>query len=305
MFSFFFGDNISKFINKDDIDEYGDYSLNYKNSQKFLLECDDEIRPVIKKIIEKTKYVSFMDFMRSLFSSVKKLFDKINELNKKTLYLYDCKCNRWLFKYIYKMINFLNPEIKFRIINDKYKNFKDDDFIILPFDCLFDGNQINLNVNIISKFKKAIHIYILSPYMSSYAIFNIINKYNEKKFNYKMIIGSHKKIDEFLLKDVLNFKEIVLLEKYYPSFQNNQSKFNTNYNNVYLFYFNHKLGDFNTTLTLLYMGIIPNMHNSIILKNEKDIHKLQIIPLINNCNYVYNYDNIDSKFPICPSPKYI
>jgi hypothetical protein len=40
MLSCLFGEDIDKIINKDDIDEFGDYSLNTKNIDKFLKECD-------------------------------------------------------------------------------------------------------------------------------------------------------------------------------------------------------------------------------------------------------------------------
>ncbi len=308
MFSFLFGEDISKFLNKNDIDEYDDYSLNYKNIDKFLKECNDDIRPIIKKILGKTKYVSFTDFMRSFFSSIKNLNDELKKMDKKQIYLYECKCkcNRWIFKYFYRMIKHFNPEIKIKIINDNYKNFKDDDFIILPFDCLYTGFQITKNTKILcnnNKNKKSIYIYVLSPYMSSYGIFNMKNKKMEKEYNYKLIIGSHIKIDEYLITEVLNFKEIELLRKYYPTIKE-EDNLESNLENIYFFYFNHKLGDLHTTLTLLYMGIIPNYNNKRILESDHNRKELEIIPLINNCNYIYNYSNINTHNPICPSPIY-
>ena len=190
MLSCLFGEDIGKIINKDDIDEFGDYSLNIKNIDRFLKECDICIKPIIKKILENTKYISFIEFMSSFFSSVKNLNDELVKIDKKIIYLYECrcKCNKWIFKYFYRMIKFLNPEIKIKLINDRYKNFKDDDFIILPFDCLYTGFQITKNTKILcnnNKRKKNIIIYVLSPYMSSYGIFNMKNKEMEKEYNYK------------------------------------------------------------------------------------------------------------------------
>ena len=310
MLSCLFGEDIDNVINKDDIDEFGDYSLNDKNIDRFLRECDIDIKPVINKILENTKYICFKDFMRSFFSSVKDLNDELRRIDKKIVYLYECrcKCNKWIFKYFYRMIKYLNLEIKIKIINDEYKNFKDDDFIILPFDCLYTGFQITKNTKILcnnNKRKKNIIIYVLSPYMSSYGIFNMKNREMEKEYNYKLMIGSHNKIDKYLITEILNFKEIELLERYYPTIT--EDKFGSNLNNIYFFYFNHKLGDLNSTLTLLYMGVIPNYFNRNKLRNykkEKKSIKLQILPLINNCNYVYNYSNIDTRNPICPPPIY-
>jgi len=309
MFSFLFSEDISKYLNKDDINEYGDYSLNQRNIGKFLKECDDDIRPIIKKILEKTKYVCFMDFMRSFFISVKNLNDELIKMDKKQVYLYECKCkcNRWIFKYFYRMIKNFNPELKIKIITDEYKNFKDDDFIILPFDCLYTGFQITKNTKILcnnNKKKKLIYIYVLSPYMSSFGIFNMKNKEMEKEYNYKLIIGHHIKIDEYLITEVLNFKEIELLRRYYPTMKEGEDKLGSNLENIFFFYFNHKLGDLHTTLTLLYMGVIPNCNNRKILNTNNNKKELEILPLINNCNYVYNYSNIDTHNPICPPPIY-
>jgi hypothetical protein len=310
MYSCLFGEDISKFIDNDKIGENEDYSLDEKNIDRFLRECNNDIRPIIRKIIDNTKYISFENFMRSLFKSIKILNDELKKLDKKIIYLYECrcKCNKWLFEYLYRMITFFNSEIKIKIINDNYKNFKDDDFIILPFDCLYTGFQITKNTKILcdnNKYKKNIIIYVLSPYMSSYGIFNMKNKKMEKEYNYKLIIGNHIKIDKYLITEILNFKEIELLRYYYPSkVPENKINLESNLENIYFFYFNHKLGDLNSTLTLLYMGVIPNDFNRRKLLYEYEDKKLQIIPLIKNCNFVYNNSNIDTHNPICPPPIY-
>lgn len=337
MLSYLFDDDISKFIKRDEIDEYGDYSLDERNIERFLRECDDKIRPIIRKIIENTKYISFREFMRSLFKSVKDLNDVLMKMDKKIIYLYECrcKCNRWIFKYFNRMIKYLNPEIKVKVINDRYKNFKDDDFIILPFDCLQTGFQITKNTKILcnnNKKKKRIDIYVLSPFMSSYGIFNMKDKEMEREYHYKLHIGTHKKIDEYLITEVLTFKEIELLSNYYPQISP-EDKYDSNLDNIYFFYFNHKLGDLHSTLTLLYMGVIANFFNRKQLQERIDFYqfgkyrkinedereeierqnylrkkdmeryfKLQVIPLIKNCNYVYKYENINTQNPICPPP---
>lgn len=337
MLSYLFDDDISKFIKRDEIDEYGDYSLDERNIERFLRECDDKIRPIIRKIIENTKYISFREFMRSLFKSVKDLNDVLMKMDKKIIYLYECrcKCNRWIFKYFNRMIKYLNPEIKVKVINDRYKNFKDDDFIILPFDCLQTGFQITKNTKILcnnNKKKKRIDIYVLSPFMSSYGIFNMKDKEMEREYHYKLHIGTHKKIDEYLITEVLTFKEIELLSNYYPQISP-EDKYDSNLDNIYFFYFNHKLGDLHSTLTLLYMGVIANTYNRKQLQERIDFYqfgkyrkinedereeierqnylrkkdmergfKLQVIPLIKNCNYVYKYENINTQNPICPPP---
>jgi hypothetical protein len=78
--------------------------------------------------------------------------------------------------------------------------------------------------------------------------------------------------------------------------------------NKFLVYFNHKLADYASTITLFYMGVVPNSHNKRILHertkkgNINGNLPLQIIPIINNCNYTRK--NINVNYPICPHPPY-
>lgn len=147
-------------------------------------------------------------------------------------------------------------------------------------------------------------IYVLSPYMSSYGIFNMRNREMEREYHYKLHIGTHIKIDKYLMSEILSLDEMNRLERYYPVGDN--GKLSVNYDNIYLFYFNHKLGDYNSTLTILYMGVVANRDNSnklgkMIKEGYKDGGiRLGIIPLIKDCKYVYNYMNIDTQNPICP-----
>jgi len=76
----------------------------------------------------------------------------------------------------------------------------------------------------------------------------------------------------------------------------------------FLVYFNHKLADYASTITLFYMGVVPNSYNKRILHertkkgNRNGNLPLQIIPLIKNCNY--NRKNINVNYPMCPHPPY-
>jgi len=341
MFSCLFGNDIVKFVKKEEIDEYEDYSLDKKNIEKFINECDKEIKEIIKKLLENTKYISFIEFIQNLFTSIIDLNKFLIKNENKYIYIYECKCkcNKWMFKYIFRIIKYLNSNIKIKIIDNSFTKFKDNDFIILPFDCLSTGFLINKNTKILCNNnynKNKIEIYVLSPYMSSYGIFNMKNRENEKKFNYKLHIGTHINIDKYLINEILTITEIRQLKEYYPDIIDD--KISINYNNIYLLYFNYKLGDYTSTFTTLYMGLIPNKHNQALIKKiqfinteiirlkkinkidkkkenqkmrnemikeniiqEEDIYKnLEIIPLIKNCKFIYNIFNIDTQNPICP-----
>ena len=67
-----------------------------------------------------------------------------------------------------------------------------------------------------------------------------------------------------------------------------------------LVYFQHKLADGTSTISLFYKGLVSNKHNLEILSNytEDDFDKLMIYPLINNCTYSKHFVNQ------CPFPPY-
>jgi len=94
-----------------------------------------------------------------------------------------------------------------------------------------------------------------------------------------------------------------------------------NTKNNYLIYFDHKLADPVSTITIFYLGIVPNQKNLFNFKRLNNIFKnkmsflitsyidhfinsnnFDIIPFIKNCNNFYN--NISLWSPKCPFPPY-
>jgi len=93
------------------------------------------------------------------------------------------------------------------------------------------------------------------------------------------------------------------MNKYYPQkiygLENSGSHY---FESKSLIYFQHKIGDLQSTIPLFYNGLIPNDSNVEILMSitkdnyEEMIKKLEVITLISNCN--------DSIIITCPKPPY-
>jgi hypothetical protein len=300
-----------------------DYSLNKENIKEFIKKSDKKIRHIVKKIIDNTTYISFKEFKKQLVKSFKKFIKYIKKLKINIVYVYktknfENKSNGWIYYLFTSYLKTIKNNIKFILISDEKLNLlNNNDLLLITDDCIYSGHQMKSNlINNIGKNKKinvSLLIYILCPYISSYGINAITYKEHLIEFNYKIIIGYHKKLDKYLCRNFLSQEEIKLMKSYYSNL-NLKDVVNDDDDLYYiefdgfLVYFNHKLADYASTITLFYMGVVPNNYNKKILKertkngNKNGNLPLQIIPLINNCNY--NIININVNYPICPYPPY-
>ncbi len=300
-----------------------DHSLDKMNIRRFIKESDRKVREIVKKIIENTTYISFKEFRRVLFKSFRKFIDDMKREKRRIVYVYKTekwknKSNKWIYLLLKNYIKKENFKLKLILISKtKLKSLKSNDTIIITDDCSYSGTQMQGNlIRDFGKYKNPktlLRIYILCPYMSSYAVKAITYKEHEKEFNYKVKIGYHKKLDKYLSSNFLNQEEIKEIESYYSNLHpkdminDDDDLYSIEFQN-FLIYFNHKLADYASTITLFYMGVVPNSHNKRILHertkkgNRNGNLPLQIIPIIKNCNY--NRKNINVNYPMCPHPPY-
>lgn len=289
------------------LEKLKDHSL--INTSKFIKASDIKVRKIVKKILDNTKYINYKEFIKNLNISIKDLLYYLKFKKLKTAYVYksikfNTKSNGWIYNYIKKMFKYLKSNIKLKLINlNNIKKLKNNDIVIFPDDCIYSGLQMSSNINKFIKLKKKNLIYILTPYISSFGINNIKNTIGKKN---KLKICKHVNIDKYLIYKYLKINEIAKIEGFYSNLEKKllNDKYISKFRNVYLLYFNHKLADFISTITLFYMGVVPNNYNkrALIYRTENTIPKLQIIPLINNCNYKKIKINVNN--PICPKPPY-
>jgi len=276
----------SKFLNN--FESYINNPLNHKfnksNIKKFLNACDDETRPLAKKIIDNTKFISFKEMIKYLNKNIEELNNFIKKDRPIFLFINKNDDNKWIYLYFnnYVQYKYPNREIilltDYVINNDKMIN---DDTIVFMEDCITNSQILNNLLSLINKNNLKLNIFILSPFITKNAEFliNILTLSN----NYKLIFNSHMNYIP-IITDYLNYKEIELLTSYYTNY-NEKYPINSYYfeifMNKYLIIFDYKINDFNLTLPLFYRGIVPNSHNKKLFNNAtiNIPNNLEIIPL--------------------------
>jgi len=278
------------------------HEFNKSNVEKFLDACDVETRPIAKKIIDNTKHVTFKEMIKLLNLNLKELIDLSRK--DRPLFIYINKSqglessNYWIYLYLKDFLNFYNPNQEIIVITNKIidnSKLKNDDIIVM----LDNMNDIE---KLINKNNLKLHIFILVSFISKKDKY-LINKYNDNDKNLKIILNSHYSYIPNI-NDYLNTTELQLLISYYSYYSSLNSHYDMNYEyftGKYLIYYDHKLGDTNTTIPLFYSGIVPNSYNKKLFNENLDIpENLEIIPLLRNCENVRNTSRYNPECPISP-----
>jgi hypothetical protein len=306
------------------------HSFNYNNIDKFLDACHPSVKNICVKIFLNTIHISFETFLTQLNINVADIFNFITPkrpifilIDKFTVDNYKFKSNYWLYTYVqnyikYKTSNNNNNIILIDDLDDK--RLIDNDLIILVDDCVYSGLQMSFTLkNLKNKNKLKLKIFLLIPFITTGGynkIYNAIISIPDLKKYCNVYLNKHYNLIS-PIKDFLTTNEIKLINKFYGNLQN--------FNYSYLIYFDHKLADTASTLTLFYLGFIPNKKNQKFFEelfkivdydlknnitnnfykkynnfiNSKDF---DIIPVINNCQ---NYTKkLDIWSPKCPYPPY-
>ncbi len=283
------------------------HSLNEKQIEKYINACDIETREILRKIFKNTIHISFENFIRNLNKNIKNL---INYIQKKEIIFFYIneeekdKSNNWLYKYIENYINYYYPEKHILTISN-LSLIPNNAYIIFVDDCIYSGIQMSGNITNLKNIKtdNKINAYLLCSYISSYGL-NKINKLVEKlKLLRNINFHINSNVNDIpLINDYLTKEEIEILNKYTGIDM-------SNINGKYLIYFDHKLADTISTITHIYSGYVLNKHNlniySLMTGNEETdleyYEKLDIIPIIKNCENIRNYDLFK---PLCPYTPY-
>jgi hypothetical protein len=97
------------------------HEFNEKNVKKFLDECDYKTRPLAKKIIDNTMYISFEKMIKYLNMNVK---DMINTIKKdRPIFIFinlgeRQKSNYWIYLYLKDYMDFKYPKREVIILTD-------------------------------------------------------------------------------------------------------------------------------------------------------------------------------------------
>jgi hypothetical protein len=282
-----------------------DHSFDMNQVELFIKEADPKVQNICRKIIKNTQHISFEKFIMNLNKIINELllfiakdrpiFILIDDNNWMLGENYKFKSNYWLFNYVSSYIKFkTNNNCDIKLISNTENNLlQNGDTIIFIDDCIYSGDQMSGTISRMQNYNKLkLTYYILVPFISDTGL-KLINKMFNKSINRKYyctlkIPLNYNNITN--INDVLSIDELKLLKEYYIFFQD--------INNKYLIYFDHKLADTISTITLFYLGVVPNNYNKYIYS----INQAKVIPIIKNCKSYITGLNILS--PKCPSPPY-
>jgi hypothetical protein len=266
------------------------YPLNKEKIKDYLINTEESIRPILKKLFDNTKYISYRLFKFALYNNFRELihYCKINNINTIKLFLADIgdaditdtkitrKSNFWVSQHFYRYLISKKVKIKLEIITNPDSLLIDNDnqLILILDDCSYSGSQLN---EVLEYFPSQynINVYIIIAYITKEAILNITKQIPK---NINVILSKYNNIIKSFY-EYLSPLEIKKIEKIKGL-----------YDNKYPIYFNHKLADNISTYTDIYLGKIVN----------KDL----VIPVITNCEHIteLTFDSIWN--PPCPKPPY-
>jgi hypothetical protein len=197
----------------------------------------------------------------------------------------------------------------------------DNETVFIIDDCVYSGTQIAKDYFDTTEYDEwqqinsmqnedddtifnEIKVYFLISYVSNLGKTNIINAYeNHPLFNqYEYVWPEHVEIIEPVT-NYISYEELIQLYRYYDP--------KVEIINLYPIYFDHKLASSSSTLTELYLGIVPNSNNLEVIKNYNEtgnsflLQKLIIYPIISNCDKIKINDlQNELKSPSCPFSPY-
>ena len=274
------------------------YPLNLDNIQKYLAEIREDVRPIIKKIFEKTKHVSYKTFKFILNANFKEFIHYCSINNIKNVYLffrsYDDeseipdifkKSNFWIAQHFIQYIKKYKIDLNVLIIYNKEDSYfiKTNEIILVLDDCAYTGQQLSYELqNCINDIKdRKLNLYILITFISEQAIKRIKDDIRTHNVIFSKNINIIYPMSKYLTKDEL---KIITKYKIGPKFDGIDVYTN------YPIYFDHKLADSLSTFTSIYSGFIP-------IKN-------QVIPVITNCEHITEFKPKDEVKPKCPPNPY-
>ncbi len=286
---------------KNTFDKYPlDHSFDKKAILEFIRLSDPKIRNICERIFKYTKHISFHNFLLRLNNCIRELLGLIKD-NSKPIYIYvnknqnNYKSIYWLYQYIKNYINFLGYRII--IINDiDDERIINNDNIVFIDDCIYNTSPTG---DVITKIKNSkslnLNFFILVPYITDKGIkvIEFLFNLNQNLKLCKLYFMRKKYVIKHNGSYYLTDKDNEFINSYYEFFSLNFSK-------SYWIYFDHSIGNRFSTISSFYKGLVPNQHNKNLIKSSKKKHnKLNIVPVIKNCNKKLNL--LYSK---CPYPPY-
>jgi hypothetical protein len=270
------------------------YPLNQEKVKEYLENTDISIRPIIKKLFDNTKHISYKSFKIVLYQNFRELinFCKINKIDTIILFLADIgdygdskitrKSNFWVAQHFYQYLIAKKVNINLEIITNPDKLYDTDPnhLILILDDCSYTGSQLHDLIEDSFPIRNELfNLYIIIAYVTEPALNKIMTS---KKIasNVNIILSRFNNI----INSFYEYLSSSQIKKAETIHELNENK--------YPIYFDHKLADNISTYTSIYLGKVIN--------DSKDI----IIPVMTNCEHIKEVSGDDLWYPPCPITPY-
>lgn len=310
------------------------HPINETRKEEFINLCDKSVQASIRKLLDNTRYVSFEEFKQRIDDNIPELLTLCK--GHETVYFYVMgypdskkdnpynfellseKSNYWVFQILEDLIQQEKYQdkykFKFEMLHSGTKEVPENAFIIMLDDCMYSGMQMDTQLsNLLTEIKLKCSIHIFVPFATKQAITRVKYVLKLYRFHTKPVTLTFSKNTVILdtVDDLLTDEDIAQIESIYDHTFTVLGRT--------LVYFDHKLADDTSTVTLIYSGLIANSANRTILseiwslrskkldsdqytsERDKLIQQLQYHEFIDNCIGVRNFDQ---ECPLCPYPPY-
>jgi len=271
------------------------YALNKANVKKFLNAIeDDDVREVMKVLLDNTLHVSYNEFLGQLENIIKQVIILV-PVNRPVFVFVDSNFSAYFYKSNYWMFMLIKNAIKtkysrtIKLISSLDDiRVMNDDMILLIDDCIYSGIQMSNTIEkMINMHNKQIQLMLAVPYISKAGLILIYEKYknnisiNKCKFllpkNYNIItpLGEYliENEREKLLETQAQSQAATILSKAKTQAVQKAEKLAGYYHHLdtqiimkaYPVYFDHKVGRHKSSFPAVYAGIVPNNNNRQIL----------------------------------------
>jgi chaperonin GroEL (HSP60 family) len=140
------------------------YKINEENKKLFLEKTAEEVRPIMKFILDITIHVSYETFVKKIKENLIKLLKEHYKTNN-TIFVflnrfeYKSKSNYWMYKYILYFLKNIQEDVKI-IFTLEEEEINDNDIILLIDDCIYSGEQMSSTIEKITDYYIGICIYL-------------------------------------------------------------------------------------------------------------------------------------------------
>ena len=305
------------------------HPISEPDKEIFLSMCDETVREAMRKLIDNTIHVSMEKLVYYLNRNINEMFQLYP--SNKVFYLFldtsyedhKFKSNYWIATFFMDLISSKKDkaDIEFKFINSlDFPELKNGDVVVFLDDCVYSGQQMGLTLEYLKNPRNLnLQIFILIPFITQTGL-DVIQKVfdnNDKiSTNCNLVFCTDRFLVQSNVDNFLSQEEILKVNNMYSNY--------CRVNDRYLIYFDHKIADDVSTISLIYSGLVASQFNreklqdlqtiklSRYRRSEKEIVQDEILrsQLIDQLQYhcfidkCQGFKSFDVQRPQYPAPPY-